>query len=281
MKGNTSTLVEGSLQLAEALVQNQGQLEQVVGDIKNDSNITRETLEKAQIAKNTANEGEHIVKNMTRSIAESCDENQKVQTEVDKVLNEVTKIVESIKLIQDKTQLINDIVFQTKLLSFNASVEAARAGEHGKGFSVVAEEVGKLAEVSGKASLEIHEMIEDSVKQVEEIVDKSGSSLKSVIGESTEKINATKSNIDKCNELFLSIIGNVNNIHSNITEVSRKAEEKVVAIDEVNDRFVNLKLVSEQSSTVAHTVSNLTNKLQEDSTKLEQVSKDLNEKFGT
>ncbi|MBC7465119.1 MAG: hypothetical protein H7256_03945 [Bdellovibrio sp.] len=47
--------------------------------------------------------------------------------------------------IGNKTKVINDIVFQTKLLSFNASVEAARAGEHGKGFAVVAEEVGKLA----------------------------------------------------------------------------------------------------------------------------------------
>jgi len=40
---------------------------------------------------------------------------------------------------------MNDIVFQTKLLSFNASVEAARAGIHGKGFAVVADEVGNLA----------------------------------------------------------------------------------------------------------------------------------------
>ncbi len=50
--------------------------------------------------------------------------------------------------IGDKTKVINDIVFQTKRLSFNASVEAARAGEHGKGFAVVAEEVGNLAQMS-------------------------------------------------------------------------------------------------------------------------------------
>jgi len=43
-----------------------------------------------------------------------------------------------IETINQKTRVINDIVFQTKLLSFNASVEAARAGEHGKGFAVEA-----------------------------------------------------------------------------------------------------------------------------------------------
>jgi methyl-accepting chemotaxis protein len=47
--------------------------------------------------------------------------------------------------INDKLKFIDEIVFQTKLLSFNASVEAERAGEHGRGFAVVAQEVGTLA----------------------------------------------------------------------------------------------------------------------------------------
>lgn len=47
--------------------------------------------------------------------------------------------------IKGKRKVINQIVFQTKLLSFYASVEVARAGESDKGFAVVAEEVGNLA----------------------------------------------------------------------------------------------------------------------------------------
>src|SRR5690606_14658037 len=58
--------------------------------------------------------------------------------------------------VEEKTNMINDIVFQTKLLSFNASVEAARAGHHGKGFSVVAEEIGRLAETSGTSASAIN-----------------------------------------------------------------------------------------------------------------------------
>ena len=53
-------------------------------------------------------------------------------------IRSLPKVLEIIKTIEDKTKVINDIVFQTKLLSFNASVEAARAGEAGKGFAVVA-----------------------------------------------------------------------------------------------------------------------------------------------
>jgi methyl-accepting chemotaxis protein len=58
---------------------------------------------------------------------------------------QIVGIVGMIQEIGNKTKIINDIVFQTKLLSFNASVEAARAGEQGKGFAVVASEVGSLA----------------------------------------------------------------------------------------------------------------------------------------
>ncbi|WP_419964828.1 methyl-accepting chemotaxis protein [Silvanigrella paludirubra] len=75
-----------------------------------------------------------------------------------------------INQISDKTKVINDIVFQTKLLSFNASVEAARAGDAGKGFAVVAEEVGNLAQMSGGASIEISSIVSNSNQRVDELI---------------------------------------------------------------------------------------------------------------
>ena len=72
-----------------------------------------------------------------------------------------------IQEIEDKTKAIDEIVFQTKLLSFNASVEAERAGEHGRGFSVVAQEVGNLAQLSGKSAAEINEILKRKYKSGE------------------------------------------------------------------------------------------------------------------
>ena len=79
------------------------------------------------------------------------------------------EILGYIKSIEEKTKVINDIVFQTKLLSFNASVEAARAGEQGKGFAVVAEEVGNLATMSGTSAEEISKLLESSISHIESI----------------------------------------------------------------------------------------------------------------
>lgn len=100
--------------------------------------------------------------------------------------------------------VITSIADQTNLLSLNAAIEAARAGESGRGFSVVAEEVRKLAEGSGKAAEQIGELIKDvqqetakALKYMEigtsevhigaSVVERSGNSLRQI----TEAVTRT------------------------------------------------------------------------------------------
>lgn len=92
--------------------------------------------------------------------------------------NDITKnVVDNIIALESKShsigrilQVINEIADQTNLLALNASIEAARAGDAGRGFSVVAEEIKKLAEQSITAAEEINKVIEQIIKQTSDTV---------------------------------------------------------------------------------------------------------------
>lgn len=129
----------------------------------------------------------------TTTDVQGLNEKQSSITEDAGIVNE--KVNESLEIIS----LIQGIAEQTNLLSLNASIEAARAGEAGRGFSVVADEVGKLALSCNETSEHISRSLNEMQQSIRQILSKIESMDNAVVSQSanmekihtmTQKLNA-------------------------------------------------------------------------------------------
>jgi twitching motility protein PilJ len=82
-----------------------------------------------------------------------------MREQIQETSKRIKRLGESSQEIGEITELISDITEQTNVLALNAAIQAASAGEAGRGFSVVAEEVQRLAERSGDATRQIAALV--------------------------------------------------------------------------------------------------------------------------
>jgi methyl-accepting chemotaxis protein len=185
---------------------------------------------------------------MMKAIGDINTSNIGIMDQINMTNKEIENIVTIINEIGTKTKVINDIVFQTKLLSFNASVEAARAGEQGKGFAVVAEEVGNLAAMSGAAALEISNMLDGSIKTVESIVRESKEKIGKLVLVGKEKIDIGTKIARECEEVLSEIVASVASVSKIVSEISTASQEQAQGVHEITKAVAQLDQVTQQNT---------------------------------
>lgn len=195
-----------------------------------------------------ASSGREIMQKLERSMQTIEETNRQIES-FEEILGQ----------IQGKTQVINDIVFKTQLLSFNASIEAARAGQYGRGFSVVAEEVGKLAMMSGDAAREIDQLLGQSAERVSRIV-----------GSVNEKVrdgkDVSQDALSKFSDLAtkLGVISSkVDQVAHATTEQAGGIEQTARAMEQVNLGAIENKRGSDEVHQIADLVFELSAKIRE------------------
>lgn len=132
--------------------------------------------------------------NDIQNLANSLNEIQNVSKTVEEKVNEVSSLISTIQ----------GSASRSNILALNASIEAARAGEAGRGFTVVAKEMGKLAQVSAEMATKISTTLNDMFKQLS-VITKSVSEANEVAttqAANIEEITATLESITAESELL-------------------------------------------------------------------------------
>ena len=242
-------------------------IEEMSATILESSRNANEATDASKNASTQATNGGQIV-------AETIDGMQKITMTVKESAESITKLAQSADQIGEIIGVIDEIADQTNLLALNAAIEAARAGEQGRGFAVVADEVRKLAERTGKATGEITEMIkgiqhqtEDAVQSMEagiqevdkgkELTDKAGNSLNEIVAMTQSVMNMIQQIATASEEQSTAaeqISKNVEHITSVTRETAKGAEQSATAAEELNrqaeelDKMVARFKVNESTS---------------------------------
>ena len=155
---------------------------------------------------------------------------QRAIDEVEKASEEITNI----------TGVIGSIADETSLLSLNASIEAARAGDAGKGFTVVATEIGKLAQTSM-----------ESVQHIDNLVLEIKSSIGDVISQASDSVV----NINNSNALIENAAETFDIIFENIDMVGNLVHQMIEKVDQVEDEARNVAAISEEQAASAQEIA--------------------------
>ena len=135
--------------------------------------------------------------------------------------------------IASSASVITEIAEQTNLLSLNASIEAARAGELGKGFSVVADEIGKLAEQSKQASEQIQavitKLVADSGDSVQTMVE-----LNSNVSSQMKQLDDTKMEMRTMSDKTGSVADSAQKITDKIKELNQAKASLLSIVDDLS-----------------------------------------------
>jgi methyl-accepting chemotaxis protein len=185
---------------------------------------------------------------------------QEGDTAVEQSLQKITRGLEETHFLEERTSrieevvsLIGDVADQTELLSLNAAIEAARAGEAGRGFTVVAQQVRKLADRSARAASEIADLVQtvlDAVRRIAADAKESfevSSVLKKILGRISETIQSINElaqtateGVGQADSSFGTMLGLASDTSLKVEELaasSKTLREIIGQMEQVIDRF--------------------------------------------
>ncbi|MDN5305297.1 MAG: methyl-accepting chemotaxis protein [Fusobacteriaceae bacterium] len=240
--------------LNKGIIQLNSAIENVVDNVRNQTAASEESLaaleeitattetinDNIKIANEAFAETLKITERSFKDIRELTESMENINSSTEKTSTEIEKLKELSNNIGDITVAINAIAEQTNLLALNAAIEAARAGEAGRGFSVVAEEIRKLAEQTNKETDKIENLLKTIQNEVE-IVKNGSDEVKERVIRGIKLTNRSLENMTKIKENNDKNAKQINEISIAVDEQSHASKEVTTAISSIADSSTEIE----------------------------------------
>lgn len=185
-----------------------------------------------------------------------------------------TKVITAIEQLEERSRsighivdAINEIAEETNLLSLNASIEAARAGEAGRGFSVVAEQIRKLADQSLNSAKEINKIIDQMIDQTHDVVE-TAKQAETIVDTQKEAVNTTTASFNEMSDQITNLVSSLTTITSDVDSMGVSRDTTLSAIESIS-------AISEETSAASSNVNDTAVRQLDSVTKLDSAASNL------
>ncbi|GIZ51007.1 methyl-accepting chemotaxis protein [Noviherbaspirillum aridicola] len=205
---------------------------EMAGQITDVSRSANESAEVARQSVSAAEEGARAVEDAIKGMNE-------IREQIQETSKRIKRLGESSQEIGEITELISDITEQTNVLALNAAIQAASAGEAGRGFSVVAEEVQRLAERSAEATKQIGALVRTIQTDTHDAV--------AAMEKSTQGVVEGAKLSDAAGAALAEIRSVSNRLAELIQGISAATEQQATSANGVAQNIQNILTVTEQT----------------------------------
>ncbi|MSQ47341.1 MAG: methyl-accepting chemotaxis protein [Deltaproteobacteria bacterium] len=163
----------------------------------------------------------------------------RVREQIESIADSVIKLGEQSQTIGNIIATVNEIAEQSNLLAVNAAIEAANAGDAGKGFSVVAQEVKRLAEQSKRSTAQVRTILNEIQKAAQTAV--------LVTEQGTRSAEAGAKQAIEAGESIQTLTKSVTDSSLAVTQIAASSQQQVIGMDQVGRAIENIKKAALQN----------------------------------
>ncbi len=219
---------------------------QMASRINDVSNRAQESVAAAQQSLNVTQTGRQAVQDAIEGM-------NSIRDQIQETSKRIKRLGESSQEIGEITELISDITEQTNVLALNAAIQAASAGDAGRGFSVVAEEVQRLAERSGDATRQIAALVKAIQTDTGDAVAAMERSTQGVVqgAQLSDAAGAALVDIDRVTRELSTLVENIS------TQASREAQSANIVASNIQHIFAVTEQTGDGTRSTAQIVREL------------------------